>query len=148
MRHPLARAVRADKTTLAGVAETLRHYARGEAVDAIPVWQMIAIPMSELRNRAEAIVKAIPSRSDDWEVMDSIATVGGGSLPGATLPSVALVHARARGESLERLACDLRTGDPAVYPRIEDDRLLLDLRTIQASDDDRLVQALSRMDRL
>jgi L-seryl-tRNA(Ser) seleniumtransferase len=140
-RHPLARAVRADKTTLAGVAVTLRHYARGEALGEIPVWRMISAPVSELRCRAEAIQARCPT----WEVVDSDATIGGGSLPGSIVPSISLARSNPGGTSVKRLAATLRTGEPAVYSRIENDRLLIDLRTIPASDDGRLIDALSRI---
>ena len=90
-RHPLARAVRADKTCLAGLAETLRHYARGEAETKIPVWRMIGAAEGELRQRAESMARGLRSAGIDAEIDSVQSTVGGGSLPGETLPSWAVV---------------------------------------------------------
>lgn len=144
-RHPLARAVRADKTTLAGLAATLRHYLRGEATEKVPVWRMIAAPLSELRARcerwAEHLRPVVPAA-----VVETESTVGGGSLPGETLPSAALALDRALverfGIGLEELARRLRLGTPPVYGRVEDERLLLDARTVLPEQDAALVEAV------
>jgi len=143
-RHPFARAMRVDKVTLAGVAETLRHYARGEAVREIPIWRMIAAPVEELRTRGQAILRVLGS-DDRWTLTETTATVGGGSVPGATLPSIAIARTGITGADLEQLARSLRTGQPGVYGRIEGDRLLIDLRSVQPEDDPRLIEALSRV---
>ena len=140
-RHPLARAVRADKTCLAGLAATLRHYARGEAIETVPVWRMIAAPEATLQVRAEALGAALRERGVVAEPVASVATVGGGSLPGETLPSRA-VAVDAAGAGVDELARRLRTGDPGVFGRIERGRLLLDLRTVLPEDDDRLRAAV------
>jgi L-seryl-tRNA(Ser) seleniumtransferase len=105
-RFPLTRALRVDKTTLAGLQATLRHYLLGEATEKVPVWRMISQGEAELRERAEAWVAA---------------------LRGETLPThlVALEVA-----SPDAVAASLRAGDPPVIPRIEDDRLVLDPRTV------------------
>ncbi len=145
-RHPLARAVRADKTCLAGVAATLRHYVRGEAETTVPVWRMIAAPGAEIRGRAEALRQGLMTRGAAIEVVATAATVGGGSLPGERLESFALAldPVRDRNGDVEDLARRLRLGAPAVFGRIEHDRLLLDLRTILPEDDERLGQAVVR----
>jgi L-seryl-tRNA(Ser) seleniumtransferase len=144
-RHPLARAVRADKVTLAGTAETLRHYARGEAVPEIPIWRMIAAPVEELQARAEAIAAGLAESGHSWLVTPSTATVGGGALPGSMLPSIALALSRQSGMPLDHLATTLRTGDPAVYARIENDHLLVDLRSILPEHDPLLTERLRRL---
>jgi L-seryl-tRNA(Ser) seleniumtransferase len=136
--HPLARAVRADKTCLAGVAATLRHYARGEAATAIPVWRMIGATADAIQARAEAAQATLARREIDVSVAATHASVGGGSLPGQTLPSWSLVL----GGPADELARRLRLGQPRVFGRIERGQLLLDLRTILPEDDGRLVEAL------
>ncbi len=140
-RHPLARAVRADKTALAGVAATLRHYARGEAVSHIPVWRMIGAPPEEIRLRAARMAAGLQTAGFLARAEPVASTVGGGSLPGETLPSWAVTVPGAAGE-LEDLARQLRTGDPGVFGRIERDRLLCDLRTVLPEQDEILEVAL------
>ena len=145
--HPLARAVRADKATLAGLAATLRHYLRGDAKHEIPVWRMIAADLPSLRSRCLGWAAALAGTGGGMEVMESAATVGGGSLPGETLPSYALTFSagalRDGGWTLDALATRLRLGEPAIVPRIERDRLWLDARTVLPEDDDAMIAALS-----
>src|SRR5829696_3802443 len=141
-RHPLARAVRADKTVLAGIAATLRHYLRGEAESRIPIWRMIAAPESEIRERVTRLGSALGQDGHAVGVEPVQATVGGGSLPGETLPSWALVLSPAAGEGVDTLARRLRLGDPGIFGRIEQDRLFLDLRTISPEDDEILLRSL------
>jgi L-seryl-tRNA(Ser) seleniumtransferase len=141
-RHPLARAVRADKTCLAGLCETLRHFARGEAEAKIPVWRMIAADPEVLRQRAERIAGALRTAGRTSVVEPAAATIGGGSLPGETLPSWAVVVPGDEGTPIDALARRLRMGEPGVFGRIEEDRLLLDLRTVLPEDDETLLSAL------
>lgn len=145
--HPFARAVRADKTALAGLSETLRHYLRGDYLTQIPVWRMIATDADALQTRAEAMRTRLVSAGVPVVVRPSVATIGGGSVPGAALPSVALTldadAARTHDVSLDALARALRLGTPPVVPRVEHDAVWLDLRTVFPEDDDALVQALS-----
>ena len=145
-RHPLARAVRADKTCLAGLAATLRHYARGEATTEIPIWRMIASSVDDLQARASLVLPRLESIGLPVVAVSTTATIGGGSLPGETPPSCGLAlgggGTTAGGEWAERFARRLRTGDPPVYGRIEDQRLVLDLRTVLPEDDQRLAEAV------
>jgi L-seryl-tRNA(Ser) seleniumtransferase len=141
-RHPLARAVRADKTALAGIATTLRHYLRGEAESRVPIWRMIAAPESALRARATRLAAALEQDGIVAEVAPVQATVGGGSLPGETLPSWAVVLSPAAGEGVDMLARRLRLGDPGIFGRIDRDQLLLDLRTVLPEDDEILLRSL------
>jgi L-seryl-tRNA(Ser) seleniumtransferase len=136
-RDPLARAMRPDKVTMAGVARTLGLYRAGRAELEIPVWQMIAAPIERLRQRASALVERLGERAAVVEVRS---TVGGGSLPGETLPSVGVALT---SRSAARLAAALRTGHPPVVGRIEDGRLVLDLRTVEPSADGTLAAALA-----
>ncbi|MEA2596257.1 MAG: L-seryl-tRNA(Ser) seleniumtransferase [Thermomicrobiales bacterium] len=139
--HPLARAVRADKTCLAGLAVTLRHYAAGEEASKIPVWRMISTESRTIRDRAEALVERLSQVAVEAQVAEVESTVGGGSLPGQTMPSFAVSIASDRlGQ--DELARRLRTGEPSVFPRIADGRVLLDLRTVLPEDDARLTAAI------
>jgi L-seryl-tRNA(Ser) seleniumtransferase len=148
--HPLARAVRADKVTLAGVAETLRHYVRGDAVKQIPVWRMISVKPEALRDRGEAIVAALGKAGVAADLMATQASVGGGSLPGETLASWAVALRPVSGVSADGLAQRLRVGiatgaSPGVFGRIEEGRVLLDLRTVLPEDDTALADAVITM---
>jgi L-seryl-tRNA(Ser) seleniumtransferase len=126
-RFPLTRALRVDKTTLAGLQATLRHYLLGEATDRVPVWRMMAQDQKTLEERASAWVQRLQGCGVTAEAIDGHSTVGGGSLPGETLPT-RLVSLKV--ESPDTLAARLRAGEPPVITRIEDQRLLLDPRTV------------------
>ena len=141
-RHPLARAVRADKTALAGIAATLRHYLRGEAESRVPIWRMIAVPESEIRARVTRLANALGQGALSAGVEPVQSTVGGGSLPGETLPSWAVVLSPGVGEGVDTLARRLRLGDPGIFGRIDRDRLLLDLRTVLPEEDQILLHSL------
>ena len=129
-RDPLARAVRPDKVTLAALAATLGLYRSGRALAEIPVWRMMAASVVGLQVRAAAVVAAVGDPRATSTDLDS--TVGGGALPGETLPSFGVALA-VRGA--DRLLAALRTGDPPIVARIADGRVLLDLRTIDPADD-------------
>ena len=135
-KDPLARAMRPDKATLAGVAATLGLYRAGLATSEIPVWRMIAMDPRVLRDRAETLAAQLPGTS----VMALAATVGGGSLPGETLTSFGLA---VETRSANRLLAALRTGEPAVLGRIQDGRVVLDLRTVDPASDDDLARAMA-----
>ncbi len=143
-RHPLTRALRVSKSMLAGLQATLLHYLKGEAVSTVPVWQMMAMEAVQIEARAHDLAQWLRARqaataSMQVEVIDGRSTVGGGSLPGETLPTrlVAL-----RVPSADELAQRLRLGSPPVISRIENDALVLDLRTVLPSEDTALRQAL------
>ncbi|MEX2431086.1 MAG: L-seryl-tRNA(Sec) selenium transferase, partial [Dehalococcoidia bacterium] len=138
--HPLARALRADKLTLAALHATLLHYAQGQAVREVPIWRMIAAPLQELAARAEAIAAAIGAGAD---VADGGSAIGGGSLPDDTLPTrLVRVIAPATAGGADGLARRLRMGHPAVVARIEQGRVLLDPRTVLPSQDSSLADAV------
>jgi len=125
-RHPAARALRVDKLTLAAVEATLRG-------PEPPVTRALAAEPAELRARAGKLAANIPQA----RAVDCVAAVGGGGAPGVELPSAAV--------SLpESWARPLRTGDPAVVGRVERGRCLLDLRTVDPADDERLLVAMRR----
>jgi L-seryl-tRNA(Ser) seleniumtransferase len=136
-KDPLARAMRPDKVTLAAVAATLGLYRAGIATERIPVWRQIGLSIDELRARAAACATFVgDARIAAREVRS---TVGGGSLPGETLPSIGLAISVSSPDDLLRA---LRNGTPAVIGRIEDDRVILDLRTVEPSADRALALAI------
>lgn len=137
--HPLARALRVDKGTLAALQATLLHYLRGEAEREVPVWRMIALPPAGLEARAATWAARLRERGIPAVVATTTSTVGGGSLPGETLPTRALALAH---PALDRLAAALRQGQPPVVGRIADDRLILDPRTVPPEMDASLVAAV------
>lgn len=122
-KHPLARAIRADKLCLAGLSATLLHYLKNEAENQIPIWRMIATPPDELRQRAEGWA-AVLKRG---EILSSRSAIGGGSLPEETLPTFTLAL---DSESPHHLLEWLRQATPPVIARLESDRVLLDPRTV------------------
>ena len=138
-RDPLARAMRPDKSTLAAVALTLGLYRAGRAVEAIPVWRMIATPADELRARAEALAATTGSRAAGRRAaVDGRRRVAAGR-------DAALLRARAGGPTQRtRLLAALRRGEPAVIGRIEDDRVVLDLRTVEPEADGALGAAITQ----
>jgi L-seryl-tRNA(Ser) seleniumtransferase len=141
-RHPLARAVRADKTCLAGVAATLRHYANGEAAEKIPVWRMIGATEESLNQRATAVVDRLGEARLSVGIRNANATIGGGSLPGQVLPSFALAI---KNSDPDVLAHRLRTGTPSVFGRVENQEVLLDLRSVLPEQDVDLGLALRQV---
>lgn len=134
-RHPLARAVRLDKVSIAGLAATLRLYVEGRAEERIPIWRMIAMPLADIEERARPIAASVPGAS----VIAGRSMVGGGSLPDESLPT-AVVSLRALRMSAAALAAALR--ERGVVARVEEGRVLLDLRTIDASEDEAVIAAL------
>ena len=136
-RHPLARAVRLDKASIAGLAATLRMYVDGRATERVPVWRMIAMPIETLAERADAIVTQIGVGAS---VIDGRSMVGGGSLPEEGLPTRLIALAARRGAA--SIAASLRERD--IIARVEDRRVLLDPRTIDAADDERVAAACRR----
>ncbi len=138
-RHPLTRALRVDKTTIAGLQATLLHYLKGEAEARIPIWQMMAAPIQAIEERAARWAEKLTQMSIAARVVDGRSTVGGGSLPGETLPTKL---AAIQVDSADELARRLRAADPPVIGRIEDDLFLLDPRTVLAEEDEALIEAI------
>ncbi len=138
-RHPLARALRADKLCLAGLQATLMHYLKDEATDQVPVWRMIATPLPEIERRARRWRRRLRRAGLRAEIVDGRSTVGGGSLPGETLPTRLLALPV---DAPDRLASALRTGDPPVVARIEEDRVVLDPRTVLPEEESTLLRRI------
>lgn len=136
-RHPLARAVRIDKIRLAGLAVTLIHYLKGEAETKIPVWRMISMPLEEIEERAQKWRQFLGGAAS---IVEGESVVGGGSLPGGTLPT-RLVAIRGRGK-VKELADKLRMESPMVHGRTENNLLLLDPRTVLPEEEGALLSRL------
>ena len=141
--HPLARALRVDKVTLAGLQATLLAYLEGKAVEEIPIWRMLATPLETLARRARRWQRALKDTGVAMAVVAAESTVGGGSLPAQSLPTRALAL---DVPAPDALAARLRYPEPAARPpivaRIEDDRLLLDPRTVLPEQDAMLVETM------
>jgi L-seryl-tRNA(Ser) seleniumtransferase len=137
--HPLARAMRMDKASIAGLAATLSHYVRGEAIEKVPVWHMITAPTEALGRRARRWARAVGA---DAAVVEGRSMVGGGSLPEEGLPTRLLAIRSHPRLSAEVVARRLRAHRPPVIPRIERDTLLLDPRTVDPREDRVVERAL------
>ena len=140
-KHPLARAVRIDKVRIAGLAATLVHYLKGEAETGIPVWRMIAAPLEDLERRANLWANAL---GDMARVIPGETMVGGGSLPGGTLPTKLMAIGggkRAQGMA-QRLNRKLRSLEIPVMGRINEDVLLLDPRSVLPEEDEIVLKTL------
>ncbi|NUR53935.1 MAG: L-seryl-tRNA(Sec) selenium transferase [Acidobacteria bacterium] len=135
-RHPLMRALRVDKLTYAALEATLEAHAVGRRED-VPVMRMLGLTAAEIGARADALAAAL--RLNGWRtrVVDGVSTIGGGSAPGAELPT-RLVEIARDGASADEIASRLRASDPPVIARIEHDRVVLDLRTVPPEQDDAL----------
>jgi L-seryl-tRNA(Ser) seleniumtransferase len=136
-KHPLARAIRADKLCLAALSATLLHYFKDEALSEIPIWRMISSPIETVRQRADDWVKILGT----GEVVSSQSTIGGGSLPDETLPTFVLTL---RVNSPNRFLEQLRSCNPPVIARLESDRVIFDPRTILPEQENDLVSAIQR----
>jgi L-seryl-tRNA(Ser) seleniumtransferase len=137
-RHPLARAVRADKLTLAALEATLAAHLAGRR-DQLPVWRALLLTTADLRPRAAALAAAVgPAAS----LRTGTSVAGGGSLPGEGLESVLVVLDPSPDGEAEVLA-RLRAGDPPVVARAERGRVVLDLRTVPPEQDAQLAGALA-----
>ncbi len=134
-KHPLARAIRIDKLCLAALVATLEHYRRGDAVEYIPVWQMIAEQPTAIRERAESWAAHVGG-----EIIQAESTIGGGSLPGETLPTYVLALNVSRPDEF---AANLRRQPVPVITRIARNRVILDPRTVLPGQDQALLQSLS-----
>ena len=146
-RHPMARALRVGKLTLAALAATLRLYRDEEkARRAVPLLQLLTTSVENLQNRAERMAPQMAEAKAvaDAEIVESTTYLGGGSVPTQQLPT-RCVALKPEGMSVDRLATALRTGTPAVVGRVQQDRLMLDLRSVLPRQDVQLVAALEAL---
>jgi L-seryl-tRNA(Ser) seleniumtransferase len=142
-KHPLARAVRIDKTRLAALAATLLHYLKGEAADKIPVWRMISADLKDIDKRARVWSEAL---GDTAEVVSGETMVGGGSLPGGSLPTKLVAIKGDKKLSVKTIGEKLRRRDFPVIGRISEDALLLDPRTVLPEEDSIVIGTLREID--
>ncbi|NNM30781.1 MAG: L-seryl-tRNA(Sec) selenium transferase [Akkermansiaceae bacterium] len=141
--EPFYRAVRCDKLILTTLQECIDDYlqARGGDPPELPVLTFMATPVDDLRARAAAIIENLPGHSAALTVVEATSRTGGGTMPHAEIPSIAIAI-DPRDRSLDDLAAALRTGSPAVVGYTQDDRLLLNLRTVFPHQDEALTSAL------
>ena len=137
-KHPLARAVRADKLCLAALSATLLHYIKDEAEREIPIWRMIAAPLDEIEQRAHLWATSL----GQGEVIPGELTVGGGSLPGETLPTRLLAL---DVTSPNRVLRRLRQGHVPVIARMQDERVVLDPRTVLVEQENGMLATLQEV---
>jgi L-seryl-tRNA(Ser) seleniumtransferase len=141
-RHPLMRALRVDKLTYAALGATLTEYAAGRAREGVPVVVMLTRTPEEIEARARRVADALRASGNyDTEIVDGRSTVGGGTTPGLTLPTrlLAITHRLRSPDSLESA---LRQLDPPIIGRIDQERVVLDLRTVFEDEDETLTAGL------
>jgi L-seryl-tRNA(Ser) seleniumtransferase len=135
--NPLLRALRVGKLTIAALGATLRCYRDRAARERLPLYRQLATTLDELSERAKAYIEALPGASAGA----SVAYIGGGALPQASIASIAIA---VPSERPQRLAAALRAEEPAIVARIEGGRVLLDLRTIAPGEDHLVIASLLR----
>jgi L-seryl-tRNA(Ser) seleniumtransferase len=142
--NPLYRALRVDKMTLSALDAVLLEYEAERAGDRVPVRRMLGLTTEALRTRAEALASALASAAPALvaDVRSGESAVGGGAAPAVGIPTalLALTH---RSASADRLAAALRAGEPPVIVRVAEDRVLVDLRTVEPADEPALLRALA-----
>lgn len=143
---PLLRALRIDKMSLAALEATLLDHLRGE-LDAIPFWRMATMHPSEIEVRGQAVLDGISAQDSaagtlyKMALADSASATGGGSAPGSAIPTV-VIEVSSATRSAEEIRGALLLNDPPVVARIEHDRVLIDLRTVDPSDDEKIREVL------
>jgi len=143
-KNPLFRAMRVDKLTLAALEATLSLYLQ-ERLDAIPALRMIRLSKEVIASRAERLAKRISARPGFAAVLrDGHSVIGGGSTPGQALDT-SLVAVRHRQHSAAKLEEMLRRQNPAILGRVEQDEFLIDLRTVEEDQEDKVAQAFERL---
>lgn len=133
-RHPLMRALRVDKLTYAALEATLEEHAIGRGPEGVPVQRMLRLTKEAIGARADAAAAALSRAGWTTRVIDGSSTVGGGSAPGTEIPT-RLIEISRNGMSADAIEQHLRSLDPPVIARIQDDRVVLDLRTVDPNDD-------------
>ena len=139
---PLARVLRPDKMILAALVETLRLHQEGLAFTEIPVLRRIAMPEEQIRERALRLSRRLAAGglgADTIELRSGVSRTGGGSAPSGDLPTILIAL---DAPQLDALAARLRAGTPAVVARVADQRLMVDLRSVEADEDELLAEAL------
>ena len=142
--NSLFRALRVDKLTYAALEATLLAYVKGEH-DAIPALRMMRLSKEEIGRRSETVAMAIRSSRLLVEVLDGESVIGGGAAPSAALPT-RLLAITCEGMGADELSSSLRAFDPPIIARVDEGRVLLDLRTVFPGQDGAIIQALKQVD--
>jgi L-seryl-tRNA(Ser) seleniumtransferase len=137
-KHPLARAVRADKACLAGVSATLLHYLKDEAEREVPVLKMMSLTLKQIKGRADSWAQLLAK----GEVVEGESTVGGGSLPGETLKTYLFALTV---KSPDKLLKKLRSQNPPIIARTANDKILFDPRTVLPEQEGALLVGLKNV---
>ena len=141
-KHPMARAIRVCKLTLAALEATLEDHLSGDAFETIPVLSMLSMPAEGVKERCEYVVGALSGLGLDLSVVACESEVGGGSLADQRIASFAV---RISGVQPDKFVKSLRTGEAVILGRIEDGAVLLDLRSARPHDDTILVEEIQRV---
>jgi len=141
--NSLFRALRVDKLTYAALEATLLAYVKRD-YEAVPVLRMMALSKAEIAHRADALVAKLPPGKLNGELIDGESLIGGGSAPSAVLPTV-LIAVTCSDFNANDLASRLRAANPPVIARVEEGRVLLDLRTVLPQEDEVLAQVLGHI---
>lgn len=142
-KYPLYRALRVDKLIISGLENVILTYLKKEAPQKIPVWQMISIPLKDLRKRALEIQKELKKLNVKLIINESKSTVGGGSLPGETLPTIVISVDSKISPHIQ--AKKFRDQSPPIIGRVEKDKFILDLRTIFPHQDEEVLQSVKKI---
>ena len=142
-KNPLARVCRLDKATYAGLQRTLSLYEQGTYLETLPVYRMLGASRASLESRARRIRRGLDPGAYRSRILDGFSLTGGGSAPEETI-STTLLALRSTAGSCDGLSRRLRRGSPPVVARIEDDWVILDLRTVLPEEDEALVRSLSQ----
>jgi L-seryl-tRNA(Ser) seleniumtransferase len=143
-RNPLMRICRVDKLTYAALEWVLTEYEKGTYRESLPIYRMLLAPRDEVAARAERLAARLREAGFDVEIVNGYSLVGGGSAPQEKIPT-ALLAVTARDQSSNALERALRASQPAVLARIEEDRLVLDLRTALPGEDDLVFNAFAAL---
>ncbi len=140
-KDPFYRIFRVGKITLSLLQSTLLFYLQGRTIQEIPIWKMISLSGQEIKRRSQALARSLRKRGISAQVIEGVSLVGGGSLPGKTLPTYLL--GIKTEESIDELDLRLRLSHPAVLGRVKDNCLFFDPRTIEPQFDKKLIEIIS-----
>ncbi|MDD4896680.1 MAG: L-seryl-tRNA(Sec) selenium transferase, partial [Atribacterota bacterium] len=140
-KDPLYRVFRVGKITLSLLQSTLLFYLQGRIIQEIPVWKMISLSGQEIKRRSQALAQSLRKRGIPAQVIEGVSLIGGGSLPGKTLPTY-LLSIKTEG-NIDELDQRLRLSRPAVLGRVKDNCLFFDPRTIESQFDKKLIELIS-----
>ncbi|MFZ2331213.1 MAG: L-seryl-tRNA(Sec) selenium transferase [Atribacterota bacterium] len=140
-KDPLYRTFRVGKITLSLLQSTLLFYLQGRALQELPVWRMISLSAQEIKKRSRSLARALRKRGIPAQVSQGLSLVGGGSLPGKTMPTYLVSIETER--NVDQLDRRLRMSNPAVLGRVKDSQLIFDPRTIEPKFDKRLIELIS-----